>query len=173
MQTKVQKEALIAEVVENIQSSKALVFAEYKGVPVKELTELRRELMKNGGRFQVLKKTLLGIALKESSVSVNGRDLPGQVGIAYSQDEVTAAKILADFAKAHKELSFSIQGGALGKEALSTEQVIALAKLPSQDQLRGQLVGTLQAPISGFVRVLNGNLSGFVRVLKAIEESKA
>ncbi len=173
MQTKAQKNELVAEVVNNIKASKALVFADYKGVPVKALTELRRELMKNGGRWQVMKKTLLNIALEQAETSVNGRELSGQIGVAYSADEVTAAKILAEFKKNHKELPFSIQGGALGQEALSSEEVLALAKLPSQDELRGQLVGTLQAPVSSFVRVLNGNLSGLVRVLGAISEQKA
>ena len=173
MQTKQQKEELVAQVVQDIKASKALVFADYKGVPVKELTALRRELMQAGSRWQVLKKTLLNIALEQSEVEVKGRELSGQVGVAYSHDEVTAAKILSEFKKNHKELPFTIQGGALGAKALNEGEVAALAKLPSQHELRGQLVGTLQAPISGFVRVLNGNISGFVRVLKAISESKA
>lgn len=173
MQTKQQKEELVTQVVTDIKASKALVFADYKGVPVKELTELRRDLLKAGSRWQVMKKTLLNIALKQSEVEVNGRELSGQVGVAYSHDEVTAAKILSDFKKNHKDLPFIIQGGSLGMKALSSQEVTALAKLPSQDQLRGQLVGVLQAPISGFVRVLNGNLSGLVQVLKAISENKA
>lgn len=173
MQTKEQKEELVSQVVSDIQSSKALVFADYKGVPVKELTELRRELMNAGSRWQVLKKTLLHIALQQSNVKVEGRTLSGQVGVAYSHDEVTAAKILSDFKKKHKDLAFTIQGGALGAKALTTEEVISLAKLPSQDELRGQLVGVLAGPLSGFVRVLNGNTQSFVRVLKAIGESKS
>jgi large subunit ribosomal protein L10 len=173
MQTKIQKNELVSQVVKNIGDSKALVFADYAGVPVKELTKLRRELMQAGGRWQVMKKTLLNIALAESKIAVNGRDLSGQIGVAYSNDEVTAAKILANFIKTHKELPFSIQGGSLGVDALSTEQVVALSKLPSQDELRGQLVGTLQAPISSFVRVLGGNLTGLVRTLQAIGEQKA
>lgn len=173
MQTKQQKEELVAQVVTDIKASKALVFADYKGVPVKELTQLRRDLMNAGSRWQVMKKTLLNIALQQSEVEVDGRDLSGQVGVAYSGDEVSAAKILSDFKKNHKDLPFSIQGGALGTKGLTDVEVTALAKLPSQDELRGQLVGTLQAPISGFVRVLNGNLSGLVRVLKAVSDAKA
>lgn len=172
MQTKQQKEELVAQVVSDIKEAKALVFADYKGTPVRELTALRRELMKTGSKWQVMKKTLLNIALQQSAVDVNGRELSGQVGVAYSHDEVTAAKILSEFKKAHKDLPFIIQGGALGTKALSSQEVTALAKLPSQVELRGQLVGTLQAPISGLVRVLNGNLSGLVRVLKAIEAAK-
>lgn len=173
MQTKGQKEELVSQVVTDIKASKALVFADYKGVPVKELTKLRRDLAAAGSRWQVLKKTLLNIALQQSEVEVNARELSGQVGVAYSQDEVSAAKILAAFKKDHKDLPFAIQGGALGNKSLTSEEVIALSKLPSQDELRGQLVGTLQAPISGFVRVLQGNTRSLVQVLRAIGESKA
>ncbi len=172
MQTKQQKEALVQEVVDKIKNSKSLVFAKYQGVTVKDITTLRRELRKSGAGWQVLKKTLLNIALKNAGVEVNGRELDGQIGVAYSQDEVSAAKTLSDFIKAHKGTQFSIEGGSLGEKSLTAKEVEALAKLPSQDELRGQLVGTLQAPISSFVRVLGGNLSGFVRVLKAIEEKK-
>ena len=173
MQTKQQKEVLVQEVVDKIKDSKALVFANYQGVNVKDITELRRELRKSGSGWQVLKKTLLNIALKNAGVEVNSRELSGQIGVAYSKDEVVAAKTLSDFIKSHKGTKFAIEGGSLGEKSLSATEVQALAKLPSQDELRGQLVGTLQAPISSFVRVLGGNISGFVRVLKAIEEQKA
>jgi large subunit ribosomal protein L10 len=173
MQTKQQKEVLVQEVVERIKDSKALVFANYQGVNVKDITELRRELRKSGSGWQVLKKTLLNIALKNAGVEVNSRELSGQIGVAYSKDEVAAAKVLSDFIKDHKGTNFTIEGGSLGEKSLNAKEIQALAKLPSQDQLRGQLVGTLQAPISSFVRVLGGNISGFVRVLKAIEEQKA
>lgn len=172
-QTKQQKEALIAEVAEKIKGSKALVFANFKGVSVKNVTLIRQELRKSGSSWQVLKKTLLNLALKDAGVEVDARALEGQVGVAFSQDEVAAAKVIADFQKANKDVTFAIEGGALGKKALSVAEVKALAKLPSQDELRAQLVGTLQAPIAGFVRTLSANLSGLVQVLKAIEEKKA
>ncbi|HCJ45731.1 MAG: 50S ribosomal protein L10 [Candidatus Moranbacteria bacterium] len=172
MQTKVQKEAVVEEVAQKIKDSKALVFANFKGVSVKSVSEVRRELMKNGSGWQVLKKTLLNLALKNAGVVADVRKLDGQIGVAFSHDEVTAAKVLAQFAKANKDIPFTIEGGSLGVKELSIEEVKALAKLPSQDELRAQLVGTLQAPISSFVRVLSGNLSGLVHVLKAIEEKK-
>lgn len=172
-QTKQQKEALIAEVAEKIKGSKALVFANFKGVTVKNVTLIRQELRKSGSSWQVLKKTLLNLALKDAGVEVDARALDGQVGVAFSHDEVAAAKVIADFQKANKDVTFSIEGGALGKKALSVAEVKALAKLPSQDELRAQLVGTLQAPIASFVRVLGGNLSGLVQVLKAIEGKKS
>ena len=171
--TKQQKELLISEVTEKIKDSKALVFANFKGVSVKNITTIRKELRKSGSSWQVMKKTLLNIALKNAGVEVNARELEGQVGVAFSHDEVAAAKTIADFQKANKDETITIEGGALGSKALSANEVKALAKLPSQDELRAQLVGTLQAPISSFVRVLSGNLSGLVQVLKAIEGKKA
>ncbi len=173
MQTKAQKEQLVDAVTQKIKASKALVFANFKGVSVKSISQVRKDLMKNGSGWQVLKKTLLNIALKDAGIAVDVRKLDGQIGVAFSQDEVTAAKVLANFAQKNKEIPFMIEGGSLGVKELSIEEVKALAKLPSQDELRAQLVGTLQAPITSFVRVLSGNISGFVRVLKAIEEKKA
>ena len=172
-QTKQEKEALVSEVADKIKGSKALVFANFKGVSVKDITSIRRELRKSGSSWQVLKKTLLNIALKDAGVEVDARALDGQVGVAFSQDEVAAAKVIADFQKANKDVTLTIEGGALGAKSLSANEVKALAKLPSQDELRAQLVGTLQAPIAGFVRTLSANLSGLMQVLKAIEEKKA
>ena len=172
-QTKQQKETLVSDVTKKIKDSKALVFANFKGVSVKDITAIRRELRKSGSSWQVLKKTLLNIALKDAGVSVDARTLEGQVGVAFSHDEVAAAKVIADFQKANKDVTLSIEGGALGSKSLSANEVKALAKLPSQDELRGMLVGTLQAPIAGFVRTLSANLSGLMQVLKAIEEKKA
>lgn len=148
------------------------MFANFKGVSVKDITKIRRELLKSGSSWQVLKKTLLNIALKDAGVSVNARELDGQVGVAFSSDEVTAAKVLVEFKKANKESTLEIVGGSLGNEALDVKAVKALAQLPSQDELRAKLVGTLQAPITGFVRALSGNLSGLVRVLGAVRDSK-
>ncbi len=172
MQNKSQKTELIAEVAAKVKSSKALVFANFKGVSVKDITTLRQNLRETGSSWQVLKKTLLNRALDEAGVQVDARRLDGQVGVAYSGDEVAAAKTIADFIKANKESTLSIVGGSLGSESLSVEAVKALAKLPSKDELRAKLVGTLQAPISGFVRTLSGNLTGLVRVLGAVRDSK-
>ncbi len=172
-QNKSQKTELIAEVAAKAKDSKALVFANFKGVSVKDITTLRRSLRETGSSWQVLKKTLLNRALDEVGVKVDARSLDGQVGVAFSSDEVAAAKTIADFLKANKESTLSIVGGSLGSEALSVEAVKALAKLPSRDELRAQLVGTLQAPISGFVRTLSGNLTGLVRVLGAVRDTKS
>jgi large subunit ribosomal protein L10 len=173
MMKRAEKDVLIKKVAESAKNAKALVFSDFKGVSVKDISAIRSELRKSGSTFQVMKKTLLNIALRDAGIAVDARKLEGQIGVAFSTDEVSAAKAIADYMKANKELKLSIVGGALEGKALSADEVKALAKLPSKDELRGMLVGTLQAPITGFVRALSGNLSGLVRVLNAVAEKKA
>lgn len=172
MQTRDQKERLVAEIREKAEASKAIVFADFKGLTVKDIATLKKELRVSGSSMKVLKKTLINIALEQAGIEVNGRKLNGQVAIIFSPDEVSAAKAVVAFAKNFKDRKV-LSGGSLGTKGLSVEEVKALALLPTQDEMRAKLVGTLQAPISSFVRVLNGNISGFVRVLQAVADQKA
>jgi large subunit ribosomal protein L10 len=172
MQTKAQKQEIVAAVTDKVRGAKALVFANFKGVPVKDISTLRRSLRESGSSWQVLKKTLLARALGQADIKIDVAGLDGQIGVAFSSDEVAAAKAIADFIKTNKETTLSIAGGALGTEPLSIDAVKSLAKLPSRDELRAMLVGTLQAPISGFVRTLSGTVGGFVRTLGAIRDQK-
>lgn len=167
-----EKEALLSEVVTEAKAAKSLVFSDYKGVTVKQLSALRGELRKGGSRFKILKKTILDIALREAGIEVDARKLEGQIGVAFAPDEVSAAKTIADFVKVNKEVKLSIVGGALEGKSLSAAEVNALAKLPSKDEMRARLAGTLQAPVSSFVRALSGTYGGFVRVLGAVAESR-
>ena len=171
MQTKEQKEVIIAELAEKLKNSKAVVFSDYKGLNVKDMTILRRDLQAEGVDLQVLKKTLMNRALKDAGIEMDAKKLEGQVAIAVSsKDEVAAAKIIAKLAKVNENLK--IVGGILGTKELSVEEVNALAKLPSKEELLSKLVGTLNAPASGLVRVLAGNMRGFVTALQAIADKK-
>jgi len=170
-QTKVQKEVIVKDLVEKLKSSKAVVFSDYKGLNVKDMTTLRRDLRAEGVDLKVLKKTLMQIALKDAGIEMDVKKLEGQIAIAVSsRDEVAAAKIIAKLAKVNENLK--IAGGILGTKELSAEEVNALAKLPSKEELLAKLVGTLNAPVSGFVNVLAGNMRGLVTVLKAVAEKK-
>lgn len=172
MQTKEQKKKLVKELSQKLKDSKATVFSDFKGMNVKDMTILRKELREKGIDFQVLKKTLLGVALKKVSLEMDTKKLEGQIAVAISsQDEVDAAKIIAKNSKSKKNLK--IVGGLLGLKALSKEEVLALSKLPSKEELLAKLVGTINAPVSGLVNVLAGNLRGLVQTLKAIGEKKA
>ncbi|MFA5777710.1 MAG: 50S ribosomal protein L10 [Parcubacteria group bacterium] len=171
MQTKKQKKQIVEEIVSKVKEAKAVVFSDFKGVKVKDLTLLKKELRKEGVDFKVSKKTLINIAFKEAGIEVDTKKMEGQVAVSIStKDEVSAAKIIEKFAKTNQNLK--ILGGILENKLMSIEQVKALAKLPNKEEMLGMLVGTIKAPISGFVNVCAGNLRGLVQVLKGISESK-
>lgn len=166
------KEEAISELTELLEQSKIMVFANYQGLGVKELQQLRANAKDNGVTVKVAKnrlvrRALLGVdALKESDTEA----LTGQMLYAFSQeDEVAPAQILAKFAKDHPALELV---GAIDEEAknFDTDQVKQLSQLPSKDQLRGQLVSVIAAPVTGFVSVLAGNIRGLVNVLNARKE---
>jgi len=169
MQTKKQKEEIVKDMASKAKKAKAVVFSDFKGVKVKDLTALKKDLRKEGVDFKVAKKTLINIAFKEAGIEIDTKEMEGQVAVSIStQDEVAAAKIIEKFAKMNQNLK--ILGGVLENKLMSIEQVKALAKLPSKEEMLGRLVGTIQAPISGFVNVCAGNLRGLVQVLKGISE---
>lgn len=173
MLTKNQKIELVKELTEKIKNAKSTVFVDYKGLQVKESTQLKKDLREVGAEYIVVRKTLLDIALKNAGIEdTNVKGMEGQVAITLSNnDEISAAKTIDTFAKTNQNVK--MLGGTLGNQVMNAAEVKALAKIPSKEQLLGQLVGTLNAPISGFVNVLAGNLRGLVQVLKAIEEQKA
>lgn len=171
MLTKQQKEEIVEKLSEEFKSSKAVVFSDFKGLKVKDLFSLRKELRQSGISLVVAKKTLFNLALNKAQMNLDTRKIEGQLAaVISSEDEVAAAKILAKTAKSNNNLK--IMAGFLGNKALTGEEVLALSKLPSKEELLAKLVGTLNAPIAGFVNVLAGNLRGLVQVLKAIGESK-
>ncbi len=171
MQTKGQKKELVKELADKLKDSKAVVFSDYKGLQVKDLTALRKELREAGVELKVLKKTLINLALKDAGIEADVKKMEGQIALAVSsEDEVVAAKIIAKAAKANENLK--IVGGILGVKELSAAEVNALAKLPSKEELLAKFVGSINAPVSGFVNVLAGNLRGLMNVLKAVADAK-
>lgn len=173
MLTKDQKKELVKKLTEKIKTAKAAVLVDYKGLKVKDATELKKALRAGGVEYMVVRKTLLNIAFKNAGVEgLNIKTMEGQVALSLSnEDEVSGAKLIDTFAK--KNANVKMIGGVLGKQVMDAAQVKALAKIPSKEQLLGQLVGTLNAPISGFANVLAGNLRGLVQVLNAVKEQKA
>jgi len=171
MQTREQKKELVKNLADKLKNAKAVVFSDFRGLSVKDMTALRNELRKKEVSLQVLKKTLLNLALQDAKIEVDAKKMEGQIAVALSKnDDVEAAKIIAKMSKTNENLK--IVSGLLGKEILSKEQVLALSKLPSKEEMLGQLVRTLERPISGFVNVLAGNLRNFVQVLRAISDAK-
>jgi large subunit ribosomal protein L10 len=168
MLNKTQKKELVKDITEKIKAAKAVVFADFRGLRVKDLNSLKKELRKSEAGVKVAKKTLMGIALKDAGIKFDVEKLEGQVAISTSPDEVTAAKIIDIFSK--KNENIKILGGFVGEKEMTAEEVKMLAKLPGRDEMLAKLVGTINAPISGFVNVLAGNIRGLVQVLKAVAE---
>jgi large subunit ribosomal protein L10 len=171
MLTKSQKEAIVDEIADKVKKSKALVFSDFKGLKVKDMTQIRKDLRLEGVEFKVLKKTLAYIALKKAGKEVDIKKMEGQVALAMSkEDEVIAAKLIAKAAKSNENIK--ILGGMIDLRYIEKEEVLALSKLPSKEELLATFVGTINAPISGFVNVLAGNIRNLLNVLKAINEAK-
>lgn len=171
MLTRLQKEQVVSEVAEQAQSAKSAVFVDYRGLTVSEIRTLKNTLRKVGGTFRVVKKTLISRMAERAGIELDESVLDGQIAVVFSQeDEVSAVKVVNDFAKTSKKLR--IVGGLLEKKMLLAASVEALAKMPSKQEMLATVVGTIQAPIAGFVRVLGGNLQGLVTVLRAVSEKK-
>lgn len=170
--TKQQKELSVEVLVEGLKNAKSAVFANFQGLKVKESEELRAICRKQNITCIATKKTLLKKALAEAGLDIDTKSFEGGIATVYGgSDEVAPAQIVAKFAKTHKVVD--IFGGTLEGQFIDAAKVKALSSLPNKQQMLGQLVGTLNAPVSGFVNVLAGNLRGLVNVLNGIKESKA
>jgi large subunit ribosomal protein L10 len=160
------KQELVAEYVERLQRTQALLITEYRGLTVKQLEALRRELRECDSEILVAKNTLIARALTEKGMPVPEQLLKGPTAVAFCYGELAApAKALAKHAKDTKILT--VRGGLLERTILNAGSAAALADLPGRDQLRAQVVGALQAPLSGLVNVLSGPMRGFITVLSA------
>lgn len=171
--SKDKKTSLVAELVELLDSAKMTVGAHYSGLSVADLQDLRREARAAGVTIKVVKNRLVRVALAQSETYKNADTglLTGQLLYAISaDDEVAPAQVLAKFAKTHEGLKLACGFDATGA-ALDQARVTALANLPTKDQLRGQLVSVIAAPLSGVVGVLNGNLRSVLYVLNARAEN--
>ena len=169
--TRQQKQETVTTLTDNLQSAKAVVFANFQGLKIKESDELRKICRDAQISFVVSKKTLVQHVLKSAGFEVDAKQFDGGVATVCGQsDEVAPAQIVANFAKTHNVVK--IFGGILEGKFIDSNKVNELSMLPSKQQLLGQLVGTLNAPISGFVNVLAGNLRNLVNVLNNIKEAK-
>lgn len=169
--SKARKDALVAQYKQLIDESDAIFIAEYSGVDVKTLQGLRAKLREADGNFHVTKNTLFKIALEQNGRPVPEDILVGQVGTGFAMGEApTMAKAFVDFAK--KEDNLTIKGGIFGESLLTAEGVEALAKLPTLDQLRGQLLGLISGPAQGVVGALGGGVRQIVNVIDAYAKNE-
>lgn len=169
--SRLQKEETLKTLKEKLAQAKSVVFASFAGLKAKEIEDLRSRVRKEGLTYTVVKKTLMKKAFDEAGVAgADPKSLTGSIGTLLSQDEVGGAKLLDAFRKDHEALK--LLGGILENKFVDAAGVLALAKLPSKQELLAKLAGTLQAPISGFVNVLAGNLRNLFNVLNAIKNNK-
>jgi len=169
--TKQKKEEIVRDLSDKLAKQKAIVFADFTGLKVKDLSQLKKKLKLNMAEFKVAKKTLMGVAFREQKIDVDTEGLAGELALVLGyQDEVAPAKVVYEFAKTNEHIK--IIGGYLNGMALSVAEVVALAKLPSREQLLANLVGSLSQPVRGLAQVLNGNLRGLVLALSEIQKSK-
>ena len=169
--SKSRKEELIAEYVELLQQSNAVFMTEYTGLSVKRMQELRAAIRKSDGSFLVTKNTLLVRALEEVGMPAPEEQLAGQLATGFALNEVPSlAKALTDFLEDEDDIS--VRFGILGDKVLTAEEIVALAKLPSLDELRAQILGLLQAPARNVASVVASGVRQVVNVLDAYAKSE-
>lgn len=158
---------------EKFTKSKSVVFANYMGLTVNDVQQLRRELRKENNEMVVAKKTLIGLMLEKAGLSREAtKDMDGGLAVVFGYgDEVSPAKVVATFAKKHEMVG--LQAGILEGKLIDTAAVKQLSLLPTKQELLAKMVGSLRAPISGMVNVLAGNLRGLVQVLSQIQKSNS
>ncbi|MGC8779584.1 MAG: 50S ribosomal protein L10 [Anaerolineae bacterium] len=164
--TREKKGVMVEGYVERLRRSQAVLITEYRGLTVKQLEALRRELRGCESELMVTKNTLVARALAEAGMAVPDKLLKGPIAVTFCFGEPAApAKTLNKWARDTKVLT--VRGGIMGQTVFDEAGVQALTELPGRDQLRGQVLGALQAPIAGLVNVLAGPLRGFLNVLNA------
>lgn len=171
MGKRLEKEKKVAEIKEDLSRAKMIVLTDYRGLNVAEMNKMRRLLQQEGVKYRVVKNTLTKIAARETGLSHLEEYLEGPLGIAYGFDDpITPVKILVKFAKEHDK--FSLKGGVLEKSILDVGGLKRLSELPSREVLLAKTLGCFQAPLSGFLNVLQGNIRNLVYVLQAVKEKQ-
>lgn len=158
---------MAAEIEERISGALYMILADYDGMDMPMTTEFKNSLRDNGASFNVVKNRMLNRAMSEDISEL----LKGQTAMIYGDgDVVEVAKVIKKFTAAHQKPL--VKGGFVEGKAVSAQDVVALAKLPSKDVMRAILLGTLQAPCSQLVGVLNQKVASLVYVLSAAKDKK-
>lgn len=170
--TRVQKEETVQHLTDKLQKARAVVFADYKGMTMSQISELRDKLREVSAEFSVTKNTLMERAAKQAGLSINNPQIlegPTATLLAY-EDQISPIKALV---KAFKDAGLgAVKGGFLDKEGLSTARVTQLSTLPGKEELRAQAVGLIASPLRGIVGVLSANLRNLVIVLDQVKVAK-
>ena len=165
-----QKQTVVSEFAAKLGGAQAVIVAEYRGLDVGKITDLRSRARKSGVYVRVLKNTLARRAVAGTPFEKLASQLIGPLMYGIAQDPVAGAKTLSDFARENER--FVIKGGAMPNSLMSAADIKALATMPSRNELLATLLGTMQAPVAKFVRTLNEVPTGFVRALAAVRDQK-
>ena len=168
--SKAKKQNFIAELEDIYKTSSSVIVTHYHGLTVAEVTKLRASLRESGASFKVVKNTLSKIAATNAGMGIESEAFSGPTAIAYSADPVAAAKGVVEFAKANDNLK--IICGIVDDRVLDVSAIQQLAKLPSLDELRGKIVGVLQAPAANLARVVQAPAGALARVMQAYADKK-
>jgi large subunit ribosomal protein L10 len=165
-----QKQVVVTEISAVVAKAQAIVLAEYRGLEVGHMTDLRRKARQSGVYLRVLKNSLARRAVTGTPFAKLSDQMVGPLIYGISPDPVATAKVMSDFAKANEK--FIIKGGGMPNAVISAAEVKTLANMPSRNELIAKLMGTMQAPIATFVRTLNEVPARFVRTLAAVRDAK-
>ncbi|MCE2517500.1 MAG: 50S ribosomal protein L10 [Alphaproteobacteria bacterium] len=163
-----EKSELIDTLHATFSDAASVVITHQVGLTVVESSALRGKMRENGASYKVTKNRIAKLALKDTAYEGLSDQFTGPTAVGTSSDPVAAAKTLVEFAKENKKLT--IVGGAIGGQILDKAGVEALASLPSLDELRGKLVGLMQAPATKVARVVQAPAAQLARVIKAKSE---
>ena len=157
---------MVKELQQLFSKSEVMIFTDYRGLTVSDITNLRRQLREKGVEYHVTKNTLTTLAAHRAGVENVDAMLDGPTAIAFLGDDIPgAAKVLSDFVRTSRILQ--IRGGLAGRTVLNADQVGDLTKVLTREQYIAQVLGSMQSPISNFVGVLNATLRGFMNVMQA------
>jgi large subunit ribosomal protein L10 len=165
-----QKQAMVSEISAKLSGAQAVIVAEYRGLDVGRVTQLRAKARKSGLYLRVLKNTLARRAVQGTPFEKLSDQMVGPLMYGIAKDPVAGAKVLSEFAKDNEQLV--IRGGALPNSLMSAKDVKALALLPSREELLAKLMGTMQAPVAKLVRTMNEVPGKFVRALAAVRDAR-
>ena len=171
MATKEQKNQKIEEIKNSFAKAQVAIVTDPTGLTVAEITDLRRQLQKEGADYTVVKNTLAIKAIEGTQFECMGDMLKGASAIAFGfKDQVAPAKVLSNFIKEVEKAE--VKGGAMDGKVLSINEVKALAKLPSKEELYAKMLGCINSPATGLAGCVNGIMSALVRAIDQVRQQK-
>jgi large subunit ribosomal protein L10 len=167
-----EKQRLVAEIKERLESSGGVIMADYRGLSVKAMQALRGTLRNAGAEITVYKNSLTEIAMREMDLPSMGEYLDGPTALVFTPvDPVSSAKAMIDFAKENKV--FSLKGGYIDGAVVSADQIKAIAALPSREELIAKIMGSMLNPVRGFMAMANAPAGALARAFRAVADQKA